>query len=225
MIPNEVVSTLSSSKVKNKSVGQDSVATPDKILDAAETLFIEKGFAATSLRSIASLAGVNLAATHYHFGSKEGLFAATIHRRMLPVNQIRLEALEALQSRGEPLSVELIIGAFFMPFTRGEVLPTLPRLMGRVYGEPVSLTQPLLQEEFSEVAGRFIAALGEVLTETSEEELRWRFHFMIGAMIQFFSFDHPIGLETDDSRQPGFERLQAFVIAGFLQELSKEQLA
>jgi AcrR family transcriptional regulator len=209
---------------------QTPVATSDKILDAAESLFIEKGFAATSLRSIASLAGVNLAAAHYHFGSKEGLFAAVIHRRMFPINQIRLDALEAMKSSGEALSVPLIIQAFFAPFTRGEVLPVLPRLMGRLYGEPVSLSQPLLQEEFSEVAGRFIAALGDVLTETSEEELRWRFHFMIGAMIQFFSFDHPIGLDTEDSRQAGFDRLQAFVIAGFLQghdsvELTKEQQA
>ena len=44
--------------------------TRERILDAAESLFIEHGFAATSLRAIATLAQVNLAATNYHFGSK-----------------------------------------------------------------------------------------------------------------------------------------------------------
>lgn len=44
--------------------------TVERILDAAETLFAEKGFAETSLRLITSKAKVNLAAVNYHFGSK-----------------------------------------------------------------------------------------------------------------------------------------------------------
>ena len=46
--------------------------TRDRILDAAEELFAEQGFA-SSLRNITSSAGVNLAAVNYHFGSKEEL--------------------------------------------------------------------------------------------------------------------------------------------------------
>ena len=72
--------------------------TQEKILDAAETLFIEKGFAATSLRAIANLAAVNLAATHYHFGSKEGLLSAAIHRRIEPINELRLANLSQLEA-------------------------------------------------------------------------------------------------------------------------------
>ena len=45
--------------------------TVDRILDTAEVLFAQKGFAETSLRAITSKAGVNLAAVNYHFGSKE----------------------------------------------------------------------------------------------------------------------------------------------------------
>ena len=44
--------------------------TVERILDAAEQLFAERGFAETSLRLITSKAGVNLAAVNYHFGSK-----------------------------------------------------------------------------------------------------------------------------------------------------------
>ncbi len=45
--------------------------TQQKILDAAERLFAETGFAATSLRQITSMAEVNLASVNYHFGSKK----------------------------------------------------------------------------------------------------------------------------------------------------------
>jgi len=44
--------------------------TVERILDAAEQLFAEKGFAETSLRLITSKAGVNLAAVNYHSARK-----------------------------------------------------------------------------------------------------------------------------------------------------------
>ena len=47
--------------------------TKDKILDAAERLFADQGFAATSLRQITTEANVNLAAVNYHIKSKESL--------------------------------------------------------------------------------------------------------------------------------------------------------
>ena len=43
--------------------------TSKAILEAAEQLFSERGFAETSLRTITARAGVNLAAVNYHFGS------------------------------------------------------------------------------------------------------------------------------------------------------------
>ena len=47
--------------------------TKDRILDAAEALFMEHGYEATSLRALTAAADVNLAAVNYHFGSKEDL--------------------------------------------------------------------------------------------------------------------------------------------------------
>ena len=52
--------------------------TKDVILDAAEVLFAEYGYDATSLRDLTQEAGVNLAAVNYHFGGKEQLAAAVL---------------------------------------------------------------------------------------------------------------------------------------------------
>ena len=60
--------------------------TKEKILDTAERLIGEQGYAATSLRHIIAQAGVNLAAVHYHFGSKEDLLDAVVARKAAPVN-------------------------------------------------------------------------------------------------------------------------------------------
>ena len=93
------------------------VATKHRILDAAEALFVEHGFEATSLRSITAAADVNLAAANYHFGSKEELFEAVLTRRLDPMNQRRVALLAALeQEAGDaPVACDRILSALFLP--------------------------------------------------------------------------------------------------------------
>ncbi len=50
------------------------------LLDAAERLFAESGFHAVGIREISSLAGTNVAAISYHFGSKGDLYVAVMRR-------------------------------------------------------------------------------------------------------------------------------------------------
>lgn len=52
-----------------------------QIMESAEKLFAEKGFAGTSVRDIADEAGVNLAMISYYFGSKEKLLEAIFRYR------------------------------------------------------------------------------------------------------------------------------------------------
>ncbi len=52
----------------------------DHILDAAERLFAERGFAATSMRTLAQETAANVATLYYHCGNKEQLFAAIYAR-------------------------------------------------------------------------------------------------------------------------------------------------
>ena len=94
--------------------------TKDKILDAAEALFMEHGFEATSLRSITTAAAVNLAAVNYHFGSKEELFQAVLTRRLDPMNQERLDLLTRLEHDAgpAPLPCDRILSAMFVPALR-----------------------------------------------------------------------------------------------------------
>lgn len=49
-------------------------ATEQKILNAANQVFLEKGFSDTRMEDIADLAGINKALLHYYFRSKSKLF-------------------------------------------------------------------------------------------------------------------------------------------------------
>ena len=55
---------------------EKSAETRRRLLDAAIEIFAEKGFRGATIEQISRRAGTNIAAAHYHFGSKEGLYAA-----------------------------------------------------------------------------------------------------------------------------------------------------
>ena len=75
--------------------------TVERILDAAEQLFAEKGFAETSLRLITSRAEVNLAAVNYHFGSKKALIQAVFSRFLGPFSQSLERELDLRQANAD----------------------------------------------------------------------------------------------------------------------------
>jgi AcrR family transcriptional regulator len=157
--------------------------TQDKILDTAERLFGEQGYAATSLRQIIAEAGVNLAAIHYHFGSKEDLLDRLIFRKASPVNEERLDILDRLEAEAGsgPVTLDEILRAFLgPPFQRMDDSPGFLKLMGRMYGE--GLMPSLAEKHFHTVKTRFSTAFGRALPNLTPEELALRIQFMVGAM-------------------------------------------
>lgn len=60
----------------------DTVTTEQKIIQAANKLFTQKGYAATRTRDIAEEAGTNLALLNYYFGSKENLFKKVVQEKL-----------------------------------------------------------------------------------------------------------------------------------------------
>lgn len=67
---------------------EDAEKTRCAILEAAETLFLEKGVAHTSLEHIARHAGVTRGAVYWHFANKADLFNAMLNQVRLPPEQL-----------------------------------------------------------------------------------------------------------------------------------------
>src|ERR1035438_2335748 len=112
--------------------------TKDKILNAAERLIGEQGYAATSLRQIIAEAGVNLAAVHYHFGSKEDLLNAVVVRKAAPVNEARLARVDHVEAEAGSgtLDVEKVLESFLVPTAEmARRSPGFVRLMGQMLAE------------------------------------------------------------------------------------------
>src|SRR6202049_1938785 len=90
------------------------------ILDAAERLYADRGFADVTLRDIVAAANVNLAAVNYHFGSKDELIAELFVSRSLATNRERLNELKAAEEKGGGRSgIDAILRVLVGPALRG----------------------------------------------------------------------------------------------------------
>jgi AcrR family transcriptional regulator len=92
-------------------------STPVRLLDATERLIGEHGVDGVSVRAINAAASTNVAAAHYHFGSKEALVAAALERRMEPLAADRLAMLSQLEKARHP-DLRGIVEAFVFPLVR-----------------------------------------------------------------------------------------------------------
>jgi len=201
--------------------------TRTRILDAAEELFMQHGFEGTSMRTLTSRAGVNLAAVNYHFGSKDALIEALFRRRLDPMNTARIAELDRLEAdaRGRVPDAESVIRAFIVPSLRlmddakggGR---NFIRLLGRSYTEPNKPTRQLIGQLYAKVVERYKRALQRALPDMPVEELVWRMHFMFGTLSYTLAATDTVqliaGAKPEDRHDERLleERLAAFLAAG-----------
>lgn len=178
--------------------------TRERILDAAEHLFMTHGYDGTSMRQITGEASVNLAAVNYHFGSKESLMQEVFRRRLDGLNEERMVVLDRLEAEAGAHAVKpsLIVDAFFGTLlrmaedeSRGGM--TFLRLLGRTLTEPSEFIRAFLAHEYKEVMDRYKEALFRALPEVPKAEIVWRFHFMLGATSYAIAGTDALRLVTD----------------------------
>jgi AcrR family transcriptional regulator len=165
--------------------------TKEQIITVAECLFAEHGFAGTTLRHLASEARVNLAAVHYHFGSKEDLFRAVVSRFARPIVEQELALLEQLKAGQEVPSVEAILTAMLKPnleiLTQDQdSLIVRAKFMGRCRTEPEPI-QSIATQEFATAIEAYLDVLQRVLPEQSRSQLSWKFDLVITTLIRILA--------------------------------------
>ena len=200
--------------------------TKSEILNAAEQLFASRGPNATSLRKVISRAKVNLAAIHYHFGSKESLLQTVLSRRLGPLNAERLALLDKYEHESGKRAVPLpkILEALVGPALRlsrdsergGAVFM---RLLGRCVLEPDEKIQMMLNHQFHYLLERFTPALQRALPNLPPVDFFWRIHFLVGSMAHTMADSERLraisgGLCDPDDTEGTVRQLLTFLNAG-----------
>ena len=203
-----------------------SPAKRDRILDAAEHLFAERGFEGVTLRQIASKAGVDVALASYHFGKKDALFTAVFQRRASELNQRRLAALAEAKRRAEPnpISVEAIISAFLRPLEEvqregdsgwQDYLALIAYVNNHTYWG-----QRLMSSAFDQLVTEFIDALKAALPHAPDDKIYWCYHNLSGALTLTLARTGRIdrlsgGLCRSDDYKSAYDQMIPFMAAGF----------
>lgn len=202
-------------------------STKDRILGAAEELFAQQGFAATSLRQVTSRADVNIAAVNYHFGSKENLVNEVFRRRMDEMSARRLLQLQTA-TRERPGDLQQVLAAFVEPalamaqdrhgggaFIRGAFI----KVLARAYAENNDALRRFLSEQYGHVLREFGKAIAACVPGLSKEQLYWRLDFLSGAltyaMADFGLIKKPSGVTEAAHRARAARELIRFAVAGF----------
>jgi AcrR family transcriptional regulator len=207
-------------------IGVSMTDTKDSILDAAERLFAERGFDATSLRAITSTAGVNLAAVNYHFQSKEKLVQALFLRTLGRLNRRRMEMMDLYEVEygQKPIPLEKLVNVFIEPMfdspaDHPDGRNTFGILIGRMYSSPRSSLDNILLADIRNFAERFENAIRKTLPDIPLEDLFWRTFFALGSAVHTLASTHILqqisrGLCDSQDREAALRKLTAFIVAG-----------
>lgn len=153
-----------------------------RLLEAAELLFAEKGLGAVSTREIAREAGQgNHSAVNYHFGSMDNLLQAILDYRMLPLNQRREELLQTLREQGSESSLEALLRVMIEPLAMELLRPArdsrylrlMAQLMSNGEWQSLFLQHPHRSSALLETGELIMALLEpELGSEVALERLR-----------------------------------------------------
>jgi AcrR family transcriptional regulator len=164
----------------------------DKLIDAAEALFAEKGYDATTTREIARGAGVPLGLMAYYFGTKSDLYKEVILRRAGEHVGDVLRSLEAARAAagGRPLSVREMILAYWRPIVdkalrRGPGWRAYVRLLARAAASVAGTDSYVVPfaETYRVLPRALIDGLREAFPEAAEEDVYWAYYFLSSTLI------------------------------------------
>ncbi len=158
-----------------------------KILDVAEGLFAEYGFNDTSLRTITSKAGVNLASVNYHFGDKKTLVRAVLNRYLEAFMPEMKQSLERLNERDDYDMAE-VFEALRAPLrSLSELRPNgtsrFMLLIGRGYTDVQGHLRWFITNRYNDVLTLFTDSVLKANPNLTRETLFWRLHFTLGTCV------------------------------------------
>jgi len=204
------------------------------LLNTAERLFGQNGVTTTSLREVMKTADVNMAMVHYYFKNKDGLLDAILERRLVPINQARLNLLGkyALETGGQPIAMENIIRAYVEPFIRlrdkaDEGGADFLKLFAWLRMEPNFTYHQLMKKHLGDSLAAFQKELKRSLPNKTDEELNWKWAFLGGTAVMTITLMDQIDWFNDEGDMGGsadwiIKNLVSYTAAGFQSNFAPE---
>ncbi len=163
-------------------------STRVRLLDAAGTVFADRGFDKATVREICTRADVNLAAVNYHFGDKARLYVETLlHAHEVVFEQVPLPK----WSEDTPPQQKLadFIETMLQRMLLARSLPWQARLMMREFVAPTTDCRELAETYIQPHNRILMEIIGELVPAETPEYSRFQIAFSIVGQCMFYKMN------------------------------------
>ncbi len=146
----------------------------NKIIETARAVFIERGYAETSMSEIAARVGINRPALHYYFRTKDKMFQAVFGSIIAYVVPKVFEALMHKEKSIEERT-EIIVDAYYTVFLENPRLPMF--LLRELNRNPKLLIDTLQEQNVVDSVRKALASLQEEMNDGKLNRVPLQFMF------------------------------------------------
>lgn len=197
--------------------------TRQKLIDAAGEVFASRGFTGATVREICQLAGANIAAVNYHFGSKEQLYIEAV--KAAHCQQEPLEPLEWPPGTTPEQALEMFIRHMLVDMLDRECPSWHLELIMQEMAQPTAACTELVRSFIGPKFDLLCSILEQLLPPGISQSQRYLFAFSIVGQCLLYRFHRPVGrlLIGDAEFEALFdvERLTAHITAFSLDGLRR----
>jgi AcrR family transcriptional regulator len=197
--------------------------TRERILKAAERLFAERGYEATSVRAIVAKARVNQAAINYHFAGKDGLYREVLRAAFRALTEHQLAHAEEAKAMSRDKALAEFVRDQLRPLLARDEISRHIRIFNWEAVRPTAVFRKLMSEEAAPFMGLALDLVRRFLPEADQRTLMVAAVWLIGQCSIFVRnreqlANPPVSLALDEAAVERLAKLiSAWVVAGLAQ--------
>ena len=178
--------------------------TRERIMKAAERLFAERGYDATSIRAIVAKARVNQAAINYHFDGKDGLYREVLRAAFRALTEQQLEHADEMKAMSREAALTEFIRRQLRPLLGRDEYSRHMRILNWETVRPTAVFRKLLSEEAAPFMGLAVELVRRFQPEADQRTLTAAAVWLVGQCSVFLRnreqlADPPLGLVLDET--------------------------
>ena len=178
--------------------------TRERIMKAAERLFAERGYDATSIRAIVAKARVNQAAINYHFDGKDGLYREVLRAAFGALTEQQLEHADEMKAMSREAALAEFIRRQLRPLLGRDEYSRHMRILNWETVRPTAVFRKLLSEEAAPFMGLAVELVRRFQPEADQRTLVAAAVWLLGQCSVFLRnreqlADPPLGLVLDET--------------------------
>ena len=197
-----------------------SEVTRERILKAAQRLFAERGYEATSVRAIVAKARVNQAAINYHVAGKDGLYREVLRAAFRALTEHQLAHAEEAKTMSREKALAEFVRDQLRPLLARDEISRHIRIFNWEAVRPTAVFRKLMSEEAAPFMGLAVDLVRRFLPEADQRTLMVAAVWLIGQCNIFVRnreqlANPPVSLALDEAAVERLaELVSAWAVAG-----------